>query len=143
MDDNFNYTVNPYLTVDGAADALAFYAKAFGATERHRMPAEDGKRLMHAEFAINGGVVMVSDNFPEYCTDGEVTMPSIDKPAPVQVALHFKTPAEVDAMHKRATDAGAKSVMAPDDTFWNARFSVVADPFGHRWMLNAPLPAKS
>src|SRR5688500_11060712 len=102
MEDTFNYTVNPYLTVDGAADALAFYTKAFGATERHRMPAQDGKRLMHAEIAINGGVVMLSDNFPEFCSDGEVTMPSVDKPAPVQVALHFKTPAEVDAMHKRA-----------------------------------------
>jgi PhnB protein len=141
--DDFNYTVNPYLTVDGAADAIAFYVKALGATERNRMAAQDGKRLMHAEIAINGGVVMLSDNFPEYCTDGEVTMPSVDKPAAVQVALHFKTPADVDAMHQRAVDAGAKSVMKPDDTFWNARFAVVADPFGHRWMLNAPLPAKS
>jgi PhnB protein len=143
MDDNFNYTVNPYLTIDGASDAIAFYIKALGATERHRMQAEDGKRLMHAEIAINGGVVMMSDNFPEYCTDGEVTMPSLDKPAPVQVALHFKTPAEVDAIHKRAVGAGAKSVMEPADMFWNARFAVVADPFGHRWMFNAPLPAKS
>jgi PhnB protein len=143
MDDNFNYTVNPYLTVDGAAAAIDFYAKAFGATERHRLPAEDGKRLMHAEIAINGGVVMLADNFPEFCTDGEVTLPTVDKPAPVQVALHFKTPADVDAMHKRATGAGAKSIMAPEDMFWNARFAVVADPFGHRWMFNAPLPEKS
>ncbi|BCJ90692.1 hypothetical protein IZ6_14270 [Terrihabitans soli] len=143
MDDNFNYTVNPYLTVDGAAAALDFYAKAFGAVEKARMPAQDGKRLMHAEIALNGGVVMLSDNFPEFCSDGEVTLPSIDKPAPVQVALHFKTPADVDAMHKRATGAGAKSIMAPEDTFWNARFAVVADPFGHRWMFNAPLPAKA
>jgi PhnB protein len=143
MDDTFNYTVNPYLTVDGAADAIAFYTKAFGASERHRMPAEDGKRLMHAEIAINGGVVMMSDNFPEYCADGEVTLPTLEKPAPVQVALHFKAPADVDALHARPVKAGAKSVMEPADMFWNARFAVVADPFGHRWMLNAPLPAKT
>jgi PhnB protein len=141
--DNFNYTVNPYLTVDGAAKAIDFYVKALGATERHRMPAEDGKRLIHAEIAINGGVVMMSDNFPEFCSDGEVTLPTLDKPGAVQVALHFKTPAEVDAIYTRATGAGAKSVMKPEDTFWNARFAVVADPFGHRWMFNAPLPAKA
>ena len=138
----FNYTVNPYLTIDGAADAIEFYKKAFGATENHRMPAEDGKRLMHAEIAINGGVVMMSDNFPEFCADGEVTMPTLENPAPIQVALHFKGPADVDAIYARAVGAGAKSVMEPADTFWNARFAVVADPFGHRWMLNAPLPAK-
>jgi PhnB protein len=137
------YTVNPYLTIDGAAKAIEYYTKAFGATERHRMPAEDGKRLMHAEIAINGGIVMMSDNFPEFCTDGEVTLPTSDKPAAVQVALHYKTPAEVDAVYARAVEVGGKSVMAPEDTFWNARFAVVSDPFGHRWMLTAPLPAKS
>jgi len=137
------YTVNPYLTIDGAAKAIEFYKKAFGATETHRMAAEDGKRLMHAEIAINGGIVMMSDNFPEFCTEGEVTLPTSDKPAAVQVALHYKTPAEVDAVHARAVEVGGKSVMAPEDTFWNARFAVVSDPFGHRWMLNAPLPAKS
>lgn len=137
------YTVNPYLTIDGAAKAIEYYTKAFGATERSRMPAEDGKRLMHAEIAINGGTVMMSDNFPEFCTDGEVTLPTADKPAAVQVALHYKTPAEVDAVYARAIEAGGKSVMAPEDMFWNARFAVVSDPFGHRWMLNAPLPAKA
>ena len=141
--DDFNYTVNPYLTIDGAADALAFYAKAFGATERHRMPAEDGKRIMHAELGINGAVVMLADHFPEYCQDGEVRFPDFEHPIASSIALHFKSADEVDGAYARATEAGCKSVMAPENTFWNARFAVVADPFGHRWMMNAPLPAES
>src|SRR5262245_63702507 len=60
--------ITPYLTVNGAADAIAFYQKAFGATEMTRMPAQDGKRVMHACLAIKGGAVMLADEFPE-CAD--------------------------------------------------------------------------
>jgi len=84
-------------------------------------------------------VIMISDNFPEYCTNGEVQMPSFEKPGAVSIAMHYKTAGEVDKMYTRAIDAGCKSVQAPEDMFWNARFAVVADPFGHQWMLNAPL----
>jgi PhnB protein len=134
--------VNPYLTVKGAADAITFYQKAFGATENTRMQAQDGKRLMHADLTINGGTVMLSDEFPEYTEHGAINAPSKDKPAPVAVALQFAKPAEVDAMYQRAVEAGAKSTMAPENTFWDARFAMLVDPFGHRWMLNAPLPKK-
>lgn len=138
------YKLNPYLTIqDNAAKAIEFYGKAFGATEAHRMPAEDGKRVMHAELNINGAIVMLADNFPEYCQDGTVRFPDFENPIASSIALHFKSAGEVDAAYKRASDAGCKSVMAPEDTFWNARFAVVADPFGHRWMMNAPLPAKA
>ena len=134
--------LNPYLTVKGAADAIAFYQRAFGANEVARMPAQDGKRLMHAELSINGGTVMLSDEFPEHSESGAINAPSADRPAPVAIAMHFPQPAEVDAMYRRAMDAGCKSTLAPQDMFWNARFAMLADPFGHRWMLNAPLPAK-
>ena len=137
------YKLNPYLTVKGAADAISFYGKAFGATEVTRMPAEDGKRLMHAEIKVNDSIVMLADHFPEFCTQGVVELPTFEKPGAVAIALHFKTPAEVESIYTRALDAGARSCMAPEDTFWNARFAVVADPYGHQWMLNAPLPAKS
>jgi PhnB protein len=133
---------NPYLTVKGAADAIDFYKKAFGAKEIGRMPAEDGKRLMHASIEINGGTVMLSDEFPEFAGDAGAKAPSAAKPAPVATAVHFAKPAEVDAIYRRAVDAGCKSTMAPEDTFWEARFAMLNDPFGHRWMLNAPLPKK-
>jgi PhnB protein len=134
--------ITPYLTVRGAADAIAFYQKAFGATENTRMPAQDGKRLMHADITVNGGRILLSDEFPEHTEHGAVHAPSPDHLAGVAVALHYGTPAEVDAVFRRAVDVGCKSVMDPADMFWHARFAMLHDPFGHRWMLNAPLPQK-
>src|SRR5262245_40416746 len=131
--------INPYLTVKGAADAIALYKKAFGAKENTRMPAQDGKRLMHADLSINGGTVMLSDEFLEHGGPGA---PSAAKPASVAIAIQYAKPAEVDAAFRRAVDAGCKSTMEPQDTFWEARFGMLIDPFGHRWMLNAPLPKK-
>ena len=131
--------INPYLTVKGAADAIALYQKAFGAKESERMVAQDGKRLMHAAIAINGGTVMLCDEFPEYGGPGA---PSVEQPAPVAVTIQYLKPAQVDATFESAVAAGCRSVQDPQDTFWNARFAMLTDPFGHRWMLNAPLPAK-
>jgi PhnB protein len=136
--------ITPYLTVKGAADAIAFYQKAFGATENARMPAQDGKRLIHADITVNGGRILMSDEFPEHSEDcgGAVFVPTSDKPVGVAIALHYTKPADIDATYRRAVEAGCKSVQAPVDTFWQARFAMLSDPFGHRWMLNAPLPAK-
>ena len=134
--------VTPYLTVKGAAEAVEFYKKAFGATENVRMPAQDGKRLLHADLTINGGRVLMSDWFEEYQMDGKVDAPSPAHLAPVAVALHCTKPADVDAVYNRAVEAGCKSIQAPQDMFWDARFAMVSDKFGHRWMMNAPLPAK-
>jgi len=130
---------SPYLTVKGAADAIALYKKAFGAKEKSRMPAEDGKRLMHADITINGGTVLLCDEFPEY---GGPPAPSKAQPAPVAVTIQFKKPADVDATFRRAVDAGCSGLQEPQDMFWDARFAMLADPFGHRWFLNAPLPKK-
>jgi PhnB protein len=129
-------SVTPYLTVKGAAEAIAFYQKAFGAKEEMRMPAQDGKRLMHAHLSLTGGQLFLSDEFAEH---GGPSAPTADRPAGVAVALAFNQPAEVDATFKQAIAAGAKPVMEPADQFWGARFAMLTDPFGHRWMLNAPL----
>jgi PhnB protein len=132
-------SVTPYLTVKGATEAIAFYQKAFGAKENMRMPAQDGKRLMHADLAINGGQLFLSDEFAEH---GGPSAPTAAQPSAVAVALAFAKPAQVDATFKQAVSAGATGVMEPADQFWGARFAMVTDPFGHRWMLNAPLPEK-
>jgi PhnB protein len=133
---------NSYLTIRGATEAIAFYQKAFGAQEIHRLPAQDGKRVMHAELSINGGTVMLSDEFPEHTEHGAVNAPTEGNPPSVATCIHFAKPAELDAMFKRAIGAGGKSTMDPADMFWNARFAMLTDPFGHRWMFNAPLPPK-
>ena len=132
-------SIIPYLTVKDAAGAIAFYQKAFGATENMRMPAEDGKRLMHASLTINGGTLFLSDEFPEY---GSAAAPKAgDKPS-VAVALALSAPANVDATYKQAVTAGATGTMEPEDAFWGDRFAMLQDPYGHRWMLSAPLPKK-
>jgi len=129
-------TVIPYLTVKGGDQAIAFYKTAFGAEELSRTPAEDGKRLLNAQLVINGGIVMLSDEFAEM--EGcPVLAPTPDRPSPVAISLSLKAPAEVDELFKRAVAAGAVSVMQPADMFWGARFAMLGDPFGHRWMLNA------
>lgn len=128
--------VIPYLTIRGAANAIDWYKKVFDAVEQMRLPAEDGNRLMHAAIAINGGSVFLSDEFVEY--DGG-SAPREGQIPPVATALNFQSPAEVEAILK-AVEAGAQGVTEPRDEFWGARFAVVADPFGHRWLLNAALP---
>ena len=129
-------TVSPYLTVVGADKAIIFYADAFGATEKFRMAAEDGERLMHATLEINGAIVMLSDDFPEFAGS---SAPDLTRMSPVAISLRLDQPADVDATFAKATKLGAKSIMDPEDMFWGDRFAMVSDPFGHRWMLVSAL----
>ncbi|HEX6120515.1 MAG TPA: glyoxalase/bleomycin resistance/extradiol dioxygenase family protein [Dongiaceae bacterium] len=127
----------PYLTVGNAAEAIAFYKKAFDARENSRMPTEDGKRLMHSDLTIHGGTIFVMDEFPEH---GSARRPNGD--SPVGIVIQFSAPKDVDAVYAQAVKAGAKGTSEPADMFWGARFAALTDPFGHGWMLNAPLPQK-
>jgi PhnB protein len=127
----------PYLTVKGAAAAIAFYQDAFKASENTRMPAQDGKRLLHASLSINGGTLMLSDEFPE---QGGPPAPSAERPSSAAVAMTLATPGEVDSTYQRALQRGAEKIMDPSDAFWGDRFAMLRDPFGYRWMLSAPLP---
>lgn len=128
--------ITPYLTINGADKALEFYQQAFGATDIFRHPDKDG-RLFHARMVINGGTVMMSDDYSK--DHGGPPAPTADNPAPVAVSILLETPAEVDAMFAQAVAAGGNGVVPPEDMFWGDRFAIVVDPFGHRWMLAAPL----
>lgn len=131
-------TVTPYLTVKGAAQAIAFYTTAFGARELFRMMADDGQRVLHAHLQIGVGQIMLSDPFPEFGNHAAPPLPGT--PASVAVALALPKAEEVDATFAKALAAGGLGEMAPADMFWGDRFATVSDPFGHRWMLSAPLP---
>jgi PhnB protein len=126
----------PYLTVRDAAGASAFYQKAFSAQEQQRMPAEDGKRLMHVHVTIQGGDVFFCDAFPEHGGPGA---PQEGETTTASVAIGLKTGKDVDALFKQAVDAGAVGVMEPNDAFLGDRFAMVKDPYGYRWMINGPL----
>jgi PhnB protein len=131
-----------HLSIDGAAEAIDFYKRALGATEIMRMPADDGKRLMHAELEVNGCRLFIADDFVEYreqCGGGRILPPRVS--GSTGISLHLTVP-DCDAAVKRATDAGATVLMAPFDAFWGDRYGLVLDPFGHAWSFAHPLPAK-
>lgn len=131
--------VVPYLTVSSGVGAIAFYKKGLGAKEIMRMPAEDGKRLMHAQVEINGHAVYLSDDFPEYA-DGKSRSPDKLGGTPVGMFIQLDAPKEVDQWMARAAKAGATVTMPAADQFWGDRFGVITDPFGHSWQFGAPLP---
>jgi uncharacterized glyoxalase superfamily protein PhnB len=119
----------PHLVCEGCAEAIEFYKKAFGAEEIHRMPAPDGRRLMHAAIRIGNSIVFLVDDFPEFC-NGKSESPKGLKGTPV--TFHHYV-ANCDAAIKRAQDAGATVMMPAQDMFWGDRYGVVIDPFGHKW----------
>ncbi len=128
--------VAPYLTVSPAAGAVAFYAAAFDAKQKALMPAIDGLRIMHCELEINGGSVFLSDAFLEF---GKARSPMPGEPVTMSVSLEFGTAEEVDATFARATKLGAMGEVTPTHSFWGTRTAILRDPFGHRWIMNAPL----
>jgi uncharacterized glyoxalase superfamily protein PhnB len=121
------HTATPYLIIQGAANAIEFYKKAFGAKELVRMPGPGGK-LMHAEIQIGDSPIMLSDEFPEYGTRSPKTLGG----TPVGVFLYVEN---VDAVFRQALTAGAKELMPVQDQFWGDRYGKLEDPFGHQWQL--------
>lgn len=127
----------PYLCVSDSAAAIAWYLHVFGGRELYRQPADDGKRLMHADLELgNGGRIYLSDDFPEW-TGGRT--PDTIGGTPVTVHLQFAAGAAVDAVFTQAVEAGAVVELAPNDAFWGDRFAVFRDPFGHRWSLGGTI----
>ena len=120
-------TVTPYLAVDDAAEAIEYYKKAFGAKERGRMETPDGK-IGHAELEIGDSLVMLSDPIPEATTRTPKKLGGTS----ASVFLYVE---DVDAVVKRAVDAGATVTMEVADQFWGDRFGSVQDPFGHSWSI--------
>jgi PhnB protein len=121
------HTATPVLTVRDGASVLDFYKRAFGAQEIMRMPGPDGS-LMHAEIKIGDSVLMVSDEQPNMGCRAPVSVGGCTS----YVYLYVQ---DVDAVFKKAVEAGAKVIMPPTDMFWGDRFGQVEDPAGQRWGL--------
>ncbi|HEX8556088.1 MAG TPA: VOC family protein [Sphingomonas sp.] len=132
MPDRPTTGVTAYITIRGGRgqEALDFYAAAFAADIRERGVADDGKRIMFASLQINGGWIMLSDEFPEWSGRHE--------PEPQGATLHLQV-ADADGWFARAVDAGASVTMPLDDQFWGDRYGQIVDPFGHRWSIGAPV----
>jgi len=117
--------VSPYLYVDGADAAIAFYSDIFGATERMRMPGPDGK-VGHAELGIGDSLIMLAD------ADAGMDQPSPKATGGTPVALSVYVE-DVDDVVARAAAAGATIVRPAEDQFYGDRLALIEDPFGHRW----------
>lgn len=121
------HTLTTHIICEGAADAIAFYKKAFNAEELARLPGPNGK-IMHAAVRIGDSVLMLMDDFAEWGSLG----PKALKGTPVTLHLYVN---DVDAAMKQAVDAGATLAMPAEDMFWGDRYGQVVDPFGHRWSI--------
>lgn len=117
--------VAPYLQVSDADKAAVFYAKAFGAREIARAPADDKGRLMHVHLVINGGSVMLCDPFPDH---GHPHQP------PQAFTLHMEVD-DIDGKFQRAVDAGAEIALPVQLMFWGQRYGQLRDPFGVLWSM--------
>jgi PhnB protein len=121
------HTITPHIVVRDAAAAAGWYKQALGADERGRIEVPGGK-LMQVELWFGDSAVMLADEFPEL---GVLSPLSIGGTATV---LHLCTD-DVDALWKRAVDAGAEIRQPLQDTFWGERYGQITDPFGHQWGL--------
>jgi PhnB protein len=123
------HTITPSLIVKGAAEAIEFYKRAFGAEELGRTPMRgpDGQtRIAHAELRIGDSMLLLADEFPEY----GVTGPKGGSP----VTIHLYV-TDADAVFNRAVEAGATVRMPLMDAFWGDRYGKLTDPFGHDWSI--------
>jgi len=120
--------VAPYLVVDGAAEAIDFYVKVLGATQRGDvMQAPDGK-VGHAELEFGDSLVMLADEHPDSGALGPRTVGG----SPVTIHVYVE---DVDATHRAALDAGATETRPLTDEFYGDRIAQFEDPFGHRWSI--------
>ena len=120
-------SITPYLTIRGAAQAIDYYKKVFGAEELSRMPSPDG-RIGHAELKIGDSMIMLSDEFPEMGNHSAQALGG----TPVGIMLYVDN---VDAVFERAVAAGATVKVPLADQFWGDRFGRLTDPFGNDWSL--------
>lgn len=121
------HSVTPYLIVNGAARALDFYKKAFGATEVMRMTQPDGK-VGHAEIRIGDSVVMMADEFPERGIRSAESYGG----SPISLMVYVD---DVDTLFPQAIAAGGKELSPVSDQFYGDRSGILQDPFGHTWSI--------
>ena len=121
------HSVTPYLIVKGAAEAIEFYKRAFGATELMRMDWSGG-RIGHAEIRIGDSAVMLADEFPEMGVRGPQSLGG----AGVNLLIYVE---DVDARFAQAVAAGATVKRPLKDQFYGDRSGTVDDPFGHQWTI--------
>ena len=121
------HTVTPHLVIKGAAQAIEFYKRAFGAEVLSRMDGPGGS-VGHAELKIGDSIIFLADEFPGGPCKSPQTLGG------TTATLNLYVP-DVDAAFKRAISAGGRETMPVADMFWGDRFGQLQDPFGHTWSI--------
>ncbi len=121
------HTVTPYLIIKGAAAAIDFYKRAFGAIELFRMGGPEGK-VGHAEIKIGDSPIMLADENPEM---GALSPQTIGG-TPMSIMLYVE---DVDAVFNQAIAAGAEQIRPVADQFYGDRTGGLKDPFGFQWWI--------
>jgi len=121
------HSITPYLYIQGAAEALAFYKKAFDAVELFRIEQPGGK-VGHAEIKIGDSIVMLADEFPEMGARGPKSLGGTS----FSLMIYLEN---VDARFEQAVNAGVKVIRPIQNQFYGDRSGIVEDPFGHVWNL--------
>jgi len=121
------HAITPYLIIKGAAKAIDFYKKAFGAAEVLRLDCGNDQ-IMHAEIKIGDSMVMLADEFPDMGYKG----PQAYGGSSVGLMIYVEN---VDARFNQAVAAGAKVTKPLQDQFYGDRSGTVTDPFGHVWTI--------
>jgi uncharacterized glyoxalase superfamily protein PhnB len=121
------HEVYPYLRVHNTAEAIDFYARAFGAEELFRLSEPSG-RIGHAEIKIGTTTVMLADEYPEHGIHGPRSLGGTT----FSIHLHV---GDVDRAFERAVSAGASVVRPLQNQFYGERSGTIRDPFGHEWLL--------
>ncbi len=119
------HSVTPHLVVKDAAAAIEFYKKALGATELLRMPGPEGK-IAHAEVKIGDSIIFLMDEQPKDSMKSPQTLGA----SHAGLYLYVK---DVDALFRRALEAGAKEFQPVQDMFWGDRVGKFTDPSGYLW----------
>lgn len=120
------HSVTPYLIVKGAAKAIDYYKKVFGAIEIMRMPGPNGS-VGHAELKIGDSIIMLADE-----QQGNYRSPEGLGGSPVSLMVYVD---DVDKTFKQAISSGAKETRALQDQFYGDRSGNLVDPFGHVWTV--------
>ncbi|WP_063062529.1 VOC family protein [Nocardia sienata] len=120
-------TISPGLAIAGAADAVEFYKRVLGATERMRIPGPDDT-VMHCELLIGNSVLMLGDPAP----DMAFRDPHSIGGTPVNLYVYVP---DVDAAHAAALTGGATEISAPQTQFYGDRTGSFVDPWGHQWTV--------
>lgn len=125
--------LTPILVVNDAASASDFYKEAFNAIEIARIPAPDGKRIMHMRLQIFDTIFVLMDEFPELSGEGS-GFRSPAKLSGTSVTLHLQVEDAFKVWHQ-AIGAGATSLVPMKEQFWGEYYGRLKDPFGHEWTI--------